>query len=137
MSSRYFESNIHDNLCVVHAINNLIGVKLLSKFQLEQYFKREHIPLSEHFDEKGFDLGAVIRYVQTHYSIHFHLLKKIKKIPHKGLFLISIHKKDYNHMIVSKNGVILDNEEKSPESILEWNKHDYKILDIRRVTVNI
>ena len=132
----YYE-HAHDNLCVVHSINNLVGCKLINVTELDRYFKREKTKFSVHFDSAGFDLGAVIRYVQLKFNIHFHKFHHFKNIPHKGSFLVSIHKNTYDHMIVVKNGWVIDNEERSKQNLSNWQKHKYKILDMYRVVINV
>lgn len=98
-----------DNLCVVHSINNAVGRRVLTKKELLKYFESEKTPLNVNYDNSGFELYSVIKYLQNGYNLHFHKIKD-KKVEKTGRYIIGIQKPSYKHMIAVVNGKIIDNE---------------------------
>jgi hypothetical protein len=98
----YFEIG-HDVNCVVHAINNCLGYRLLNP-TLTAYLLRD-----KYDPDSGYNPKDVFAFVARKYGIYF------RRVPHAndtGRFVLCVKKPTYNHCLALVHGVLLDNEEK-------------------------
>lgn len=133
----YFEHNIHDNLCVVHSLNNLLQNKVITRTKLLNHFKHEckrpGVNMQDHFDIHGFALVDVLDYLRRKKKYHFFKLSRPFRFGRTTRYLLSIRKSDYNHMVCIVDGYVLDNEESEAIPYDDWRKiFSYKILDAYR-----
>ena len=132
----YFEHNIHDNLCVVHSLNNILqNFSHIPRITSQKLMKWSKDNSSKYYDKTGFDLFKVLHNLKLHYGITFKNIKPFKNLNSyaRGYYLISVHKHDYNHMVSIVNGVLMDNEDKDEKPYTEIKY--YKILDLHKLMI--